>query len=266
MSYQFQSDISVETMHTCYNILEHYAPQEKVNEKRYWPLFKEWFTDFISVFIKQYDFADLMAMVAVENPQPRIGTVLKYGIMSYFDKSITSSFKYMEGCNLFATMNRELSNLNGYDAVVMFHDFFKNIDSYSWMKLADEIRIISSFYPNFAEFAGIFGCTKIPRNQLSTFLRIENYYTATEGRTNLHSASIHDVRVAYRTFVREHGNFNNGETEKPYMVEKTRENEKGKQHKAKEKYRRKKIVACSKCNKKGHFSKDCWSTEINCIV
>lgn len=267
MSYQFQTDISVETNKICCTILARNAPEEKRSNGRFWPLFKEWLADSISPYVMEYNFADLMNMVAVENPQPNIGNVLEYGINLYFDKKITSAFKYMEGCIRFATMNQELSGLTGYGEVIMFKEFIKNIGSYSWEKLIDEILIFSYFHPCFAEFAGVICCCKIPESKLSNFLRIANCYADTDRRTKFHSATAINIRRAIETFLMENGkNSEDDNTEEAFVVEKPKENQKGKQHKAKGKYRKKKIVTCSKCNKKGHSAKDCWSAEANCII
>lgn len=264
MSYHFQSDITSEKRFACFEVLELNAPRKKLNEEYYWPLFKKWFTDSISALVPEYDFAALMAMVAVENPQPYIGSVFIHGITLYFHSNITSCFRSIDGCNRYAAMNKELSGINGFTEVVLITELFENVNRYSWRELIDQIEIISYYCPKIAELAGVICCTKIPRNQLADFLRFANYYTPIEGNANLRSASANDIRMAYKKFVKQ--NNKNLKNRRAGDAEKKKEKRNGGHHKAKENYRNKKIVTCNKCNKRGHFAKECWSAEINCIV
>lgn len=267
MSFHLPADISTEISKNCCVALSRKAPKEKVTNERFWPLFREWFISSLSAYALEYNFAELMNMTSVENPQQNVGTILDYGIDLYFDSSIIDSFRKTDGCDRFATMNRELCGANGYERVAMFEEFFTNFQNYSWQKLIDEIRILSYFQPSFAEYAGVICCTKIPRDELSNFLRILNCYTKTEGVFNLHSIDALDVRREVEHFVREKKpKAMPAKTEETFIVEKTRKDGNFKYGKAKGKGKNRKLMTCTRCHKKGHMVKDCWSAEANCIV
>lgn len=255
MSFHLPTDVNAEISKNCCVALARKAPKEKATKERFWPLFREWFTESLSTYAAEYNFAELMNMVSVENPQPNVGMILDYGINLYFDSSITSAFRKSDGCNRFAIMNRELSGANGYERVVMFEEFFKNMHNYSWEKLIDEISILTYFHPQFAELAGIICCTKIPRNELSSFLRITNCYTKTDGVVNLHSTDAIDMRREIQHFVKEIGDAKSAKTEEAFIVEKTKKNGNSKYFKAKGKNRNRKLMTCTRCHKKGHMVK-----------